>query len=160
MPVLTSISVADEVWIAVALLHREHPERRDFEKAEILERAEREGLVEPLRPGVSTHVSSHAVAGKKPQPNDYRMLVETERGRRRLYRDGDYCHPERRGKIAPSPEDLPSEYLSLLDWYASWRSTKSQPPAGVDPFLKMQGIAKGLWGDKDAVAYVRKLREG
>lgn len=160
MPTLTSISVADEAWIAVALLHRENPERPDFEKWEILARVSEEGLVEPQRPGVSTHISSHAVAGKKPQPNDYRMLVETDRGRRRLYRDGDYSHPERKGKIAPSPEDLPNEYLYLLDWYASWRTRGNKPVAQDDPFLKMQGIAKGMWDDEDAVAFVKKLREG
>jgi hypothetical protein len=159
MPTLTTVSVADEVWIATALLHREHPDRSDFEKREILERAAQEGLVEPQRPGVSAHVSSHAVAGKKPQPNDYRMLVETERGHRRLYRDGDYSHPERKGKIAPSPDEIPSEYLYLLDWYASWRRQRKNPAAKDDPFLNMQGVAKGMW-DEDAVAYVRKLREG
>jgi hypothetical protein len=154
-----SVSVADEVWIATALLHYEHPERPDFEKREIEERARQEGLVEPQRPGVSAHISAHAVAGKKPQPNDYRMLVETERGRRRLYRDGDYHHAERKGKIAPSPDDLPSDYLYLLDWYASWRKQGNRTASRQDPFLKMQGIAKGVW-DEDAVDYVRKLREG
>ena len=159
MPTLTAVSVADEVWIVTALLHREYPERPDFEKWEILERAAQEGLVEPQRPGVSTHISSHAVAGKKPQPNDYRMLVETDRGRRRLYRDGDYYHPERKGKITPSPEDLPSEYLYLLDWYATWKKQRNRSAPKDDPFLKMQGIARGMWKE-DAVTYVRKLREG
>jgi len=87
------------------------------------------------------------------------MLVETERGRRRLFRDGDYHHPERKGKIAPAPEDLPSEYLYLLDWYASWSKRGSGRDPKADPFLKLQGIAKGIWNE-DAVAYVRKLREG
>jgi hypothetical protein len=159
MPVLTAVSVADEVWIATALLHREYPERPDFEKKEIEDRAAREGLVEPPRPGISAHISSHAVASKKPQPNDYRMLVETERGRRRLFREGDYYHPERRGKITPSPDDLPGEYLYLLDWYATWKNRKSKAVSKDDPLLKMQGTAKGLWKE-DAVNYVRKLREG
>jgi hypothetical protein len=159
MPTLTAVSVADEVWIATALLHREQPERPDFEKWEIVERAAREGLVEPQRPGVSAHISSHAVAGKKPQPNNYRMLVETDRGRRRLFREGDYYHPERRGKVTPSPDDLPSEYLYLLDWYSTWKKRGNKPAAKSDPFLRMQGTAKGMW-DEDAVAYVRKLREG
>ena len=65
MPTLTIVSVADEVWIATALLHREHPERSDFEKREILERAAQEALVVPQRPGVSAHISSHAVAGSQ-----------------------------------------------------------------------------------------------
>ncbi len=159
MSTIALVSVADEVWIATALLHREQPGRPDFEKREILDRVAQEGLVKPQRPGVSAHISSHAVAGKKPQPNDYRMLVETERGRRRLYREGDYSHPARKGKIAPSPEDLPSDYLYLLDWYASWMKQGAKVDAKHDPFLKLQGIAKGVWNE-DAVAYVRRLREG
>ena len=159
MPTLATVSVADEVWIATALLHREQPKRPDFEKWEILERAAQEGLVEPQRPGVSAHISSHSVAGKKPQPNDYRMLVETDRGRRRLYREGDYSHPERRGKITPSPDDLPGQYAYLLDWYDTWKKQRSRPVSKDDPFLKMQGIAKGLWNE-DAVTYVKKLRGG
>jgi hypothetical protein len=158
MPTLTSVSVADEVWIATALLHYEHPERPDFEEKEIEARAAQEGLVDPQRPGVSAHISSHAVAGKKPQPNDYRMLVETDRGRR-LYRDGDYHHPDRRGKITPSADDLPGRYLYFLDWYATWKRQVSRSVSRADPFLKMQGIAKAMWNE-DAVTYVRKLREG
>jgi hypothetical protein len=87
------------------------------------------------------------------------MLVETDRGRRRLFREGDYYHPERRGKVTPSPDDLPSEYLYLLDWYSTWKKRGNKPAAKSDPFLRMQGTAKGMW-DEDAVAYVRKLREG
>ena len=33
-------SVADEAWIATALLHREHPDRKDFKTTEIVRRAE------------------------------------------------------------------------------------------------------------------------
>ena len=36
--------VADEVWIATALLHREQPERKDFTIQEIRKRAEREAM--------------------------------------------------------------------------------------------------------------------
>ena len=38
------LKVADEVWIATALLHREHPESPDFTVDEIVERAKKEGL--------------------------------------------------------------------------------------------------------------------
>src|SRR5205085_7010490 len=38
----TALKVADEVWIAVALLHREHPERGDFTIEEIVDRAKLE----------------------------------------------------------------------------------------------------------------------
>ena len=46
-----STKVADEVWIAVALLHRENPKREDFTISEIVERARREKIAGALRPG-------------------------------------------------------------------------------------------------------------
>ena len=44
--------VADEVWIILALLHRENPKREDFTVTEIVERARQEKISGELRPGV------------------------------------------------------------------------------------------------------------
>jgi hypothetical protein len=151
----TVVSVATEVWIATALLHKENPKATDFSNAEILARALREGLVEPQRPGVSAHVSAHAVAGKRPQPNDYRYLVETQRGRRRLYRDGDSSHADRNGKVVPSADDLPAAYLPLLQWYESWCKR-----AGNDPARDLLGELAGTWTYGRAEDYLRELRKG
>ena len=96
--------LADEVWLAAALLHREHPDREDFTVAEIVERARQEGLTPELRPGVYVHALLHCVANRPPNPARYRMLVETAAGRRRLYRPGDPADEARRGgKVAPLP---------------------------------------------------------
>ena len=38
----TQVKVADEVWIAAALLHREYPNQSDFEIDEIVQRAAKE----------------------------------------------------------------------------------------------------------------------
>ncbi len=75
--ILTKVKVADEVWIATALLHREDPGAPDFLIDEIVDRARREGLHEPLRPGVYVHVVLHCVANRQPNPGRYRMLFET-----------------------------------------------------------------------------------
>src|SRR5713226_5522714 len=96
-PALTKLKVADEVWIATALLHREHPAASDFSIEEIVDRARREGLHDPLRPGVYVHIVSHCVANRAPNPGRYRMLFETLEGRRRLYRTSDPYHPSREG---------------------------------------------------------------
>jgi hypothetical protein len=48
----SELKVADEVWIATALLHREHPGSADFSIAQIVRRVQREGLYGSLRPGV------------------------------------------------------------------------------------------------------------
>src|SRR5438105_9511483 len=76
------LKVADEVWIATALLHREHPEAADFSIEEIVERVRKEGLHETMRPGIYVHVVQHCVANRPPNPGRYRMLFETAGGRR------------------------------------------------------------------------------
>jgi len=157
----TALKVADEVWIATALLHREHPEAADFAAEEIVERARREGLSKPLRPGVYVHVIQHCVANRAPNPGRYRMLVETAPGRRRLFRRGDSYHPDREGaKITPEREDLPTGYNGLLSWYQAWSAAASNDASKEDPLLALRGSGKHLWADEHADDYVRRLREG
>jgi hypothetical protein len=155
------LKVADEVWIAAVLLHREHPERPDFTLGEIVERAKKEGLSKPLRPGVYVHVVQHCVANRPPNPGRYRMLLETAPGRRRLFRRNDTYHSGREGgKITPRQEDLPGKYEGLLAWYAKWSSTGADKARETDPLLGLRGSGKHLWADEHADDYVRRLREG
>jgi hypothetical protein len=163
----TALKVADEVWIAAALLHREHPEAADFAVEEIVERADREGLRKPFRRGVYVHVIQHCVANRPPNPGRYRMLYETGAGRRRLFRKGDSYHPGREGaKITPAIEDLPSGCSGLLGWYRDWALSLSLSQAATgnalreDPLLSLRGSGKHLWADEHADEYVRRLREG
>jgi len=112
------IKVADEVWIACALLHKENPNRRDFSTREIIEKVREKNIYGTLRPGVYVHVTQHCIANKKPNPGKYRMLFETEPGRRRLFKKGDPYHPGREGgKITPNKNEIPQKYWHLLDWY-------------------------------------------
>jgi AbrB family looped-hinge helix DNA binding protein len=121
------MKIADEVWLAVALLQRENPGRADFAVQEIKARAKQETW--ETRPGFSQHVSYHCVASKPANPTDHRMLHEDSRGRRRLYRRGDPCHPEREnGKIRPDQADLPSQYKPLVDWYEDVYSSQVLAP--------------------------------
>ena len=84
------IKVADEVWVAMASLHRRYPDREDYSVSEIVAQAEAENATGAgsLRPGVQIHAYLHCVANRKPNPARLRMLTETSRGRRRLYRPG------------------------------------------------------------------------
>lgn len=112
------MTVADTIWLATALLHREHPEREDFSTGDILRRAIDKDLGGIYRPGLPVHVSTHCVAVKPPNPARYRTLHETARGRRRLFRSGDPYHPNREGgKIRPEKSALPSGHAHLVDWY-------------------------------------------
>lgn len=153
----SSLKVADEVWVATALLHREHPDRDDFSVREIMDRVKRETA--DVRGSVHVHVIQHCVANRAPNPAGYRMLVETGYGRRRLYRPGDPQHPERRGRMVPDRKDLPAHYAELLDWY---ESTHRHPPLqkAPDPLLALRGSGRELWADEHADAYVARLREG
>ncbi len=156
------IRVADEVWIATALLHREAPDREDFSIAEIVDRAEREMLAKPLRPGVRIHVTVHCVAGLAPNPGRYCMLHATASGRRRLWRPGDPIHHARVGaKVTPAADAIPEAYRPLLDWYRSeyapHRAGRERVPA-PDPLLELRGSGAETWSDEHADDYVARLR--
>ncbi len=148
------IRVADEIWVGTALLHMENPGRKDFSVAEIVERSLRERIGIGFRPGLPLHASKHCVATKSPNPARLRMLFETERGRRRLYRPGDRYHPDRSGgRVRPQKGDLPATHQHLVDWYenvfiqgpglgtAPLRSGRSLPKGGTAQHLqRLAGI--------------------
>lgn len=157
----TKVKVADEVWIAAALLHRERPGEPDFAIEEIVDRAAREQIAGPIRPGVYVHVVQHCVANRPPNPGRYRMLFETAGGRRRLYRPGDAYHPAREGaKTSPNSEDVPNGYAGLLSWYRDWCATVARSAPAADPLLGLLGSGKHLWAGEHADEYVSRLREG
>lgn len=163
MHVATKIQtkVADEVWIATALLHREHAEQLDFAIEEIMERARKEDFGSSLRPGFYVHVVQHCVANRPPNPGRYRMLFETASGRRRLFRKGDPYHPDREGsKIVPRREDMPLGYSGLPAWYRDWCEVAGTRAIAEDPLMALYGSGKDLWADEHADDYVRRLREG
>ncbi|HMD09675.1 MAG TPA: hypothetical protein VKH63_19240 [Candidatus Acidoferrum sp.] len=159
--ILQQVKVADEVWIATALLHRECPAATDFSIEEIVERVRQVGLHRPLRPGVYVHIVQHCVANRPPNPGRYRILYETSEGRRRLYRESDTYHPDREGgKNMPDPADLPSGYVELLEWYRDWSREAARHLAESDLLLNSRGSGKKLWADEPVDDYVRRLREG
>src|SRR3990170_3243465 len=130
----TEIRVADEVWLALALLHREQPEAIDCSLADIEARLRREGIAGEVRKGVYPHLSVHCVANRPPNPGRYRMLIETAPSRRRLFRPGDSYHPDREGaKILPRREDVPRKYHAVIDWYEREYASRDTP----DPLLDL-----------------------
>jgi hypothetical protein len=146
------MSLADSVWLATALLHRENSQAPDFSGHEIIEKATQEKLVEGFRPGLQVFISKHCVANKSPNPLRHRILLETTRGRRRLFRKGDPFHPDREGgKIRPDRAQLPLEYQPLVDWYDEVYSklpphAAPGPPPGMgvsQPLLPDSTVASG-----------------
>jgi len=156
-----ALKIADEVWIATALLQREHPERTDFSVEEIVDRAAREAIVRERRPGVYVHVVQHCVANRPPNPARYRILIETAAGRRRLFRKGDSYHPAREdAKTTPNADELPDRYKPLLDWYRDWSSESARKNSKRDLLLELAGSGSLAWADEPADEYVQRLRAG
>jgi len=126
------MTIANEIWIAAALLQREG--RNDFSVGEVVDRILREPLDE-YRPGLQVHASNHCVASKAPNPAVHRFLHETGRGRRRLFRTGDDYHPNRRrGRTHPSADELPEKYRYLVEWYEKeYDRSMSGGSGGIPP---------------------------
>ena len=166
------VKVADELFLIVALLEREHPDRPGFSVKEILERATLENITGELRSGLSIHAYEHAVANLKPGSGKYRILYKTQQGKLRLLRAGDDVHPGRTGKIWPNLEDVPQKYAELIEWakrrYSKGGSNQrsgsnplnnSNQPRWLEGIFQMRGLGKKLWAEEDADEYVSKLRE-
>jgi hypothetical protein len=152
------LKVADEAWLATALLHRENPMKEDFSLSEILDRARREFHDE--RPGVWAHIVSHCVASNPPSPVRYRMLHESGRGRRRLFKDGDPAHPERTGKTHPNKNDVPTKYQRLIDWYLEQYRTANgnRPPKSNNPSVFLSFV--GTFSAFDLREMAESIEEG
>jgi hypothetical protein len=154
------ILVADEVWLALAILHREHPRRTSFSAKEILAQVKSERAHTELRAGVQAHIYVHNVANAEPNSARYRMSYKLDDDTYRLYRPGDAAHPLRKGKIAPQRNELPEKYHHLLDWYEREYCGGEQRRKTDDSWLdQMWGLGKHLWAGIDADEYVASLRE-
>src|SRR5271170_352546 len=101
------LSIADAVWIASALLQKEHPDSI-FSTDQIVQRVKAEHLSSSADHVIAQHVRQHCVANRLPQPNRLRMLTAHGRGDRSLFREGDSCSPGREeGRTRPNTEDIP-----------------------------------------------------
>jgi hypothetical protein len=165
----TDVKLADRIWIAVAQLHCEMPLREDFTRAEIRTKLRETGLMEGLNPqSVAAHLNEHLVANVPPSSTKYRMLYETTPGGNlRLFRPGDFTFQGRTegrklSKSMPKREEIPPQYLHLLDWYESW--CKEIRPATTpiswedDLLIQLIGSGKHIWADEHADEYVENLR--
>jgi len=161
MTVAIHIRVADECWIALASLHRAHPDRSSFSASEILDRVKVEKVSPELRAGVQPHIYLHNVANLPPNSATYRMFYKREDGTYRLFKPGDEVHPKRRGKTCPERGELPTEYQPLVDWYQrDYCGRSSRQPADEDFVLQMRGIGQEIWSDVNTDDFVSSLRSG
>jgi hypothetical protein len=161
MAARAEILVADECWIALAMLHREQPERGSFAAKEIMDKIRAENVHGELRPGLQPHIHLHNVANRAPSSARYRMFYRLDDGTLRLYRPGDQAHPARKGKRCPKRADLPRQYHELLDWYETgFCSRPKVSPASYeqDFVLQMRGVGEEIWADQGGDEFVESLR--
>jgi len=153
------VRVADECWITLALLHREHPEQVSFSPRQILNRLKQEKAHPEFRPGVQPHIYLHNVANIRPNSAKYRMFYRLDDGTLRLFRPGDDCDAARTGKTMPERSHLPRRYHQLLDWYENeYCSHRSQDDENGDPVLQMLGVGREIWIEEGADAFVARER--
>jgi hypothetical protein len=159
------LKVADELFLIVALLHREHPDQEAFEIGQILSRAKQEGLGAHRsdQRSLRLHAYEHAAANVPPgKGGKYRLVFRERDNRIRLLNTSDYIHPDRHQKLFPAYEEVPEKYHELLDW--AKRRSEGQLEAGPNQWLeglkRLKGKGKEIWRGIDPDAYVRNLREG
>jgi hypothetical protein len=172
--IITEILLADRIWIAVAMLHQQMPEREGFTKDEIRQKLRESGLMDGLKPGsVAAHLKEHMVANVPTTSTKYRMLHKTDRDQLRLFRLGDPVDPSRHSrhpqrdsrpplKSKPRREEIPLQFLHLLDWYEEWNqaaSGETKPNWEDDPLIRLIGSGKHIWADEHADEYVENLRK-
>ncbi len=136
------MKAAHEIWVATALLHGEHPLRRDFSVPEILGRALAENPAAGFSEVLSGYAITDCVAIFPPRAVSCRILTATRHDRRRLFRQGDPCHPDRSAaKTRPDKSELPARYHYLVDWYDREYCRRCIPIAARIPFSDAAGAA-------------------
>ncbi len=154
----THIKIADAVWLALAILHRSHPDRSSFTTEELTAAVRRLNLgIKPQT--LAAHIHSHTVANTKPNGGSYRMLIRLDDNSRRLFRQGDPVHRDRKGKTKPKRAEIPPEFHDLLDWYDREYSNDTSRKE-EDPIEAMWGLGREIWSGTDADSYVASLRAG
>lgn len=169
MPALTyqkaQLKVADELFLIVALLHRENPGQHAFDIGQILARATQEelGSHRADQRSLRLHAYEHAAANVPPgKGGKYRMVFRERDNRIRLLTASDYIHPDRHQKFFPAYEEIPAKYHELLDW--AKRRVEGRPKSDqvqwLDGLKRLKGKGKEIWRGIDPDSYVRSLREG
>jgi hypothetical protein len=157
------VKVADELFLIVALLHREQSERRSFSIPEVLARAWREGLSGQRsdQKSLKQHAYEHAAANIPPGQGKYRLVFRETDNSIRLLKRADYVDPRRNGKLWPLLDEIPERYHDLVKWAKKrYESDTEKPPRWLDGLFKLRGLGREIWEGVDPDKYVRELREG
>jgi len=157
------VKVADELFLIVALLHREHPKRNSFSIPEVLARALQEGLggARADQKSLKQHAYEHAAANIPPGQGRYRLVFREADNSIRLLKQSDHVDPRRNGKQWPLLDDIPVHYHELVEWAKRRYERDTEKPARwLDGLFKLRGMGKEIWDGVDPDRYISELREG
>ena len=116
------------VWVALATLHKENPQKEAFQAKEIASKIKELDIQSASDVTVSTHISSHCVANKPAQPDTHRKLVRVRQGWYRLFtKDDPFDESRMKGQIVPLTEMIPERFHDLIDWYYDDYVNRSHP---------------------------------
>src|ERR1700751_803965 len=145
------VKVADELYLVIALLHRENPHLKSFTIGQILDRASKEGLGTSRddQRSLRQHAYEHAAGNVPPgrHGGKYRIVFREDDNRIRLLRESDYVHPERHQKSHPNPEEVPERYHELMRWAERWRRTGDSnqgAPKWLSGLHELRGLGKEI----------------
>jgi len=115
---MNSVSTANAVWLATAILHRENHQKDAFSAKEIFSKVKQLNLLSVSDSTINMHITSHCVADGKASPDRHRKLTRVQSGWYRLYKEGDSFHETRsKGQSAPLAEMIPLEFRDVVEWY-------------------------------------------
>jgi hypothetical protein len=154
-------TLVDEIWVATLLLHKENPSRSDFSVSEIRDKVLELNPKRSSSPGLNTHLSTHCIAGKPKHGTNNRILTETRRGYRRLFREGDPFDASREnGKIIPDAKELPEQYRPLISWYQSSYNQRQVKTMAADERVRILKTLIGSIPDEDLKRMSEAIEEG
>ncbi len=145
-PKLNSIKVADEVWIATAMLQKEDSEQCCWDEEDIIGKIV-ENQEEYFNPeklairykAIINHIRQHSVAYKSASPARLRMLSRcleepfNHKRNRVVYIDNDQhdWDEDRTGKMVPVLAEVPPEYHDITEELLQWWIDQGGNPDAV-----------------------------
>jgi hypothetical protein len=133
------MTVADLIWLAMASLTRDNPDRAGFSVDEIRRR------MSELEP---THGFTEAPL------KDLEICLNAD-GSYRIVRGASGAT----GSVVPDLNAIPEKYRELAAWFRDVYSRPPKTPPEQDPLLALSGLGKDLWRDLGGgEKFIRELR--
>ena len=114
------VAMPEAVWMATAILHRDHGADELFTAGQIADVVADKNLCAkpPSRAGLQAAITGTCVANTNAGSANHRLLYRAKPGKYRLYHKGDDYHKSRKGGMThPGPKGLSPGHKDLVQWY-------------------------------------------